>query len=245
MEVWGGNREVLRTVDLPGLQAWVYSNPLGTKSGGDVHYFSVCGQEVLSRIALADVSGHGAEVSARAEVLHGLIQKHINTWDQSDFVKELNSSFGGSGSGASYATALVLGFLRGQGEVVFTNAGHPPPLWYQSSLQRWRFLDEDACDNNCAVEGLPVGLIEGTNYRQNLIQPDPSDILILYTDGITESENSSGEMLGLDGLLGWVRLAPSDNAVAAGQFLLDRLSDFRRENRSDDETMIAIQRRNQ
>src|SRR2546426_438242 len=96
MEVWGGNRSVTRTVELPDLTVWVYSRPAGEQDrGGDVHYLSVCGQAVLSRVVLADVSGHGSEVSAPAQVLHALMREHINTWDQMDFVRGLNQSFRG------------------------------------------------------------------------------------------------------------------------------------------------------
>jgi sigma-B regulation protein RsbU (phosphoserine phosphatase) len=240
-EVWGGNRQVLRTVDMPDFQAWVYSNPLATKTGGDVYSFSVCGQEdVLSRVVLADVSGHGSEVSARAEELRALIRLEINTWDQTDFVKELNRSFRNPAPNGNYATAIVFGFPRGTGKAVFTNAGHLPPLLYQSGSQRWTFLNDETSDDNCEIEDVPVGLIPGTNYRQNAIFFGASDILILYTDGISEAENGSGEMLGRDRLLSWFRLAPTDSPSAAGQFLLDRLNEFRSHNPIDDETIIAI-----
>ena len=248
MEVWGGNRYVMRTVELSGLTAWVYSNPVGARDGkgggGDVHYLSVCGQAMLSRVALADVSGHGAEVSAPAEVLHALMREHINTWDQTDFVRGLNKSFRGCVANGKYATAAVLGVLRDTGETAFTNAGHLPPLWYRSRNATWNWLDEEACEGNCGLDGLPVGLIPGTDYRQTLIQLDPADILVLYTDGITEAEDAFGEMLGRDRLMEWVRTAPIDGPAAVGQFLLSRLGEFRKDNLIDDETIIAIQRGN-
>src|SRR5262249_24186561 len=50
MEVWGGNQSVIRCVELPDLTAWIYSNPAGGSSGGDVHYLSVCGHAILSRV---------------------------------------------------------------------------------------------------------------------------------------------------------------------------------------------------
>ena len=244
MEVWGGNRSVTRTVELSNLKAWVYSNPVGAQHrGGDVHYLSVCGQAVLSRVVLADVSGHGAEVSAPAQVLLALMREHINTWDQTDFVRGLNKSFRGCVANGKYATAAVLGVLRDTGETAFTNAGHLPPLWYRSKTARWGWLDEEACQATCGVEGLPVGLIQGTKYRQTLIQLAPSDILVLYTDGITEAESASGEMLGRDRLMEWIRSAPVDSPADVGRFLLNRLGEFRKDF-VDDETIIAIQRGN-
>jgi phosphoserine phosphatase RsbU/P len=72
-EVWGGNRKVVRRVELPGLLGWVASVPLDKEEGGgDLHYLSVCDYDLLSRVALADVSGHGREVSKVTETLHRL-----------------------------------------------------------------------------------------------------------------------------------------------------------------------------
>src|ERR1041385_8563214 len=113
MEVWGTNGSVLRTVELPELTAWVYSRPAEGEDGGDVHYLSVCGQSILSRVVLADVSGHGYQASASAKVLHALMREHINTWDQTDFVRGLNGSFRGCIAQGKYATAVTPGILRG------------------------------------------------------------------------------------------------------------------------------------
>jgi sigma-B regulation protein RsbU (phosphoserine phosphatase) len=250
MEVWGGNRSVMRAIELSGLTVWVYSNVAGAEDGsgggggGDVYYISLCGQAILSRVALADVSGHGAEVSAPAQVLHALMREHINTWDQTDFVRGLNQSFSGCVARGKYATAAVLGILRDTGETAFTNAGHLPPLWYRSRSGRWDWLDQEACRGACSQDSLPVGLISGTDYRQTVIQLEPADILVLYTDGITEAEDASGEMLGRDRLMEWARTAPIDGPVAVGRSLLSRLGEFRQGNLVDDETIIAIQRGN-
>ena len=259
MEVWGTNRNVIRTVELPDLTAWVYSKPADGDVGGDVHYLSVCGQAVLSRVVLADVSGHGAQVSGSAQLLQALMREHINTWDQTEFVRGLNKSFRGCVTRGKYATAVILGILRGTGETAFTSAGHLPPLWYRSNSKRWEWMDErseckpdraqpvkddEACKGDCGVDGLPVGLIQGTTYRQTFVQVQPEDILVLYTDGITEAQDGFGDMLGRDRLMTWARMAPTDSPSSTGQFLLDRLSEFRKDNFTDDETIIAIQRGN-
>jgi phosphoserine phosphatase RsbU/P len=242
MEVWGGNRSLIRNVELPELVAWIYSKPVNSEDGGDVHYLSVCGQSVLSRVVLADVSGHGAEVGSAAQVLHALMRENINTWDQTEFVRGLNRSFRGSVSGGKYATAVVLGVLRGTGETAFTNAGHLPPLWYHSNNGEWQWLDDTGCSQQCLGEGLPVGLIPGTTYRQTRIQLGDGDMLVLYTDGITEAEDCVNDMLGRQRLMDWARMAPRENPAATGEFLLEQLNNFRKDNFTDDETIIVIQR---
>ena len=85
-------------------------------------------------------------------------------------------------------------------------------------------------------------MIPGTTYRQTRIQIDPNDILVLYTDGITEAQDSSGDMFGRERLMASARTAPIGSAAAAGQHLLEDLRDFRQDNYTDDETIIAIQR---
>ena len=95
--------------------------------GGDLHYLSVCSQGFVSRIALADVAGHGELVSAAANTLRDLLRKHADEWDQSDVVRELNDSLLRD-AGADYATALLLSHYSGSGEIRFTNAGHLRPF---------------------------------------------------------------------------------------------------------------------
>ena len=59
--------------DLPGLRVWVHSTPFGPgAAGGDVHYVSVCPSCIVSRIALADVSGHGRAVVSLSAKLREL-----------------------------------------------------------------------------------------------------------------------------------------------------------------------------
>ena len=241
-EVWGGNRKVIRTVKLPSLVAWVASAPIDEgEGGGDLHYLSVCDFDLLSRVALADVSGHGRDVNAVTQTLHRLMRENVNAWDQSDFMRGLNEAFGQGGNG-KYATAIVLSFHRVKGRLAFSNAGHLPPLWYHAAQHTWGWLEEGSDPQSKRVSGLPVGLIPGTDYRQTVVSLKPGDLLVLYTDGITEAENGEGQDLGRDQLLEWARQAPADSPKAVGEALLQRLRSFRGGGRNDDETLLVLQR---
>jgi phosphoserine phosphatase RsbU/P len=241
-EVWGGNRRVIRTVKLPSLLAWVASVPLNEgEGGGDLHYMSVCDHDLISRVALADVSGHGRRVNAVTQTLHKLMRRNVDAWDQSDFMRGLNDAFG-QGGHDKYATAIVLSFHRVRGRLAFSNAGHLPPLWYHASQRVWGWLEEGTDAHAKKVSGLPVGLIPGADYRQTIVNLKPLDILVLYTDGITEAENGRGQDLGREQLLEWARQAPVDSPRALGEALLQRLELFRGAFRNDDETLLVLQR---
>ena len=239
-EVWGGNRKVSRTVELPSLTAWVASHPLDDEEGGgDLHYMSVCDYDLISRVALADVSGHGRDVSAVTQTLRQLMHENINVWDQSDFMRGLNDAFNKS---KKYATAIILSFHRVTGRLAFSNAGHSPPLWYHAGQHSWGWLEEENNPRLKKVAGLPVGLIPGTDYSQTVVTLKPSDILVLYTDGITETENGTSQELGREQLLDWACRAPMDSAKALGEDLLQRLESFRGGLLNDDETLLVLRR---
>ena len=240
-EVWGGNRKVTRSIKMPGLSGWVTSVPVNEKEGGDLHFLSVCDVDLISRVALADVSGHGQEVSHATRILHQLMRENVNAWDQTDSMREVNKAFRKDGEG-KYATAIFLSYHRLIGRLAFSNAGHLPPLWYQAANRIWRWLEEVTAPQSKKVSGLPVGLIPGTVYVQTVVTLTPGDILVLYTDGITEAENPSGQDLGRERLLDWARLAPTDSPEATGKAIMQRLQSFRGDARLDDATLLVLRR---
>jgi len=94
MEVWGGSQLTSQGVVIGGLDAWVYSKPHGqAQRGGDVYYASSCATGRISRLLLADVSGHGTSVAAIAADLRTLMRRFVNRREQAEFVRLLNQQF--------------------------------------------------------------------------------------------------------------------------------------------------------
>lgn len=242
-EQWGGNRKTESPVELPGLMGWIYSVPLEPDAGGgDVHYLSVCSHGMVSRIALADVSGHGPSASAVAEKLRVLLRAHTDNWDQSILMRELSDAFLEGQVRGQFATATVLGFYVETSELLFTNAGHPPALWYRAKEKTWDFLQESTRFAQ-AVENLPLGVIPGTKYSQTAVRLGPSDLLVLYTDGITETLNDAGRQLEMDGLLDLARNINVEEPVEFGKALMAGVQSYRgAARRHDDETVVVLQR---
>src|SRR3954469_14864161 len=94
MEIFGGSSAREEHLSTPGLDAWISSSPFeGAADGGDVHYLSLCGGGVITRLILADVSGHGADVAEISTSLRSLMRKNINTKSQTRLVEALNKQF--------------------------------------------------------------------------------------------------------------------------------------------------------
>lgn len=242
-ELRGGNHLADYAAELPGLAGYVSCRPLEpSPRGGDLYYLSACSQGMVARVALADVAGHGEVVSAAAVRLHHALRQHVDHWDQSELIRELNETFLKGARQGQFATALLTSFYSETGELLFTNAGHPPPLWYRTATREWTFLDDQSPLSKEIVD-LPLGLIAGTSYRQTAVQLDPGDLLLLYTDGVIESTDDSGAQLGLEGLLVQARSLPTYSAQAAGEELVEAVARFRGAvPAGDDETVVVLQR---
>lgn len=243
LELRGGNRAAVYQAGLPGLNAWISCRPLPpAESGGDLYYLSVCSRGLVSRVTLADVAGHGEGVSALARRLRDALHEYADHWDQSALIRKLNESFLKISPAGRYATAVLMSHYAETGELLFTNAGHLPPLWYHASSREWAFLQE-ATPYAREIADLPLGLIAGTTYTQTAVHLEPGDLLLLYTDGVSEAQDDRGEQLGLDRLVQMAAGLPVNSAPAAGEALLAAVARYRGSRpAADDETVVALHR---
>jgi sigma-B regulation protein RsbU (phosphoserine phosphatase) len=211
LELRGGNHSAAYSAELPGLTGWVSCRPLRpSPRGGDLYYLSACSHGVIARVAIADVAGHGEVVSAAAVRLHDALRQYVDHWDQSELIRDLNDNFLMGAERSRFATAFLASFYSGSGELLFTNAGHLPPLWYRTATREWSLLHNSTPLSKEIVD-LPLGLIAGTSYSQTAVQLEPGDLLLLYTDGISESYDESGTQLGLERLLSIARSLPIES----------------------------------
>ncbi len=211
--------------------------------GGDVYYLSVCSAGLLSRIVLADVAGHGQEVGGAAITLRDLLRQHVNAFDQSELMRGINDAFGGGpDETVQYATAAVLGYYCETRQLIFANAGHPPVLWYGAAQKTWEWLRDETPLAETAAEDLPLGLIAGTDYTQIAVRLGRGDLILIYTDGVTESVNDASAELGYDGLLALAQSLPVHEPAQVGPALLTALTRFRGASQPfDDLTVIVLQ----
>ena len=205
MEIWGGNRFVESSVELPGLDAWVYSRPHGgAEGGGDVHYVSSCASGQIARVLVADVAGHGSKVSQTAERLRRLMRRHVNHHDQVRLMRSINREFAAVSVAGRFATAVAFTFDATTGQLIVSNAGHPPPLWYRNGS--WSYLERRkghgrGTDGDSAALDVPFGIDEAVEYGRFEVTLEPGDAVIVYTDSLTEARVDEQRMLGMAGLL--------------------------------------------
>ncbi len=201
LEVWGGNTTVDNGVVMPGLDAWLVGRPHdGAEGGGDVHYLSSCATGRITRLLVADVSGHGAKVADLAVTLRGLMRRFINFIDQARFVSALNREFAALSRDGIFATAVAGTYWAPTRTLTLCNAGHPRPLWYRAKLRRWQTLAIDPASDD-GPANIPLGIVDDTRYEQLGVRLSPGDLVLVYTDSLTDARDAAGRTLGEQGLV--------------------------------------------
>ena len=121
------------------------------------------------------------------------------------------------------------------GTLHYANAGHPPPRWWRSAPKRIEAVRD--------VAGLPLGLEPHAVFHQGRMEIEPGDLLVCYSDGLTEARNEGDEQFGCERLDGAVRESPHRSAEAIKTCILDHLSDFLAGREPhDDVTLVVLER---
>ena len=241
MEIWGGNKAVRNAIATPGLDIWVYSEPYQADvHGGDVHYVTLCGGGIITRLIVADVSGHGESVAEFSHALRRLMRRNINSKSQKRLVHALNRQFTELAQLRRFATAVVATYLATTDRLSVCNAAHPRPLIYRAAGARWSILTHEAGDPADRAMNLPLGVDEESTYDQFSVHLDPGDFVIFYTDALTEAMAPSGQMLGEEGLLAIVRSLEISQPEHLGPALLEGIHRYRDGGLADDDVTILV-----
>lgn len=240
MEVWGGAAAADSAFAAPGVDVYVYARPYaGGDLGGDVHYISTCGGGNIARLAIADVAGHGVAVAPIAESLRRLMRRHINNPDLTSFARALNAEFPDLADDGRFATAVVATYVSPWRSLITVNAGHPRPLWRHASTGEWTLLVPQG-DAPPTPRNLPLGVIEPTEFEQFAVRLGQDDLVLFYTDALSESRNKLGEMLGERGLLELAQSLPADQPEEILPALLRSLSANGATPAEDDMTLVLM-----
>lgn len=253
MEVWGGNDAIDNSVSMPGLDAWVFSRPYhGQAGGGDVHYVSSCATGRVTRVLVADVSGHGVTVAGVAKSLRSLMRRYVNYLDQTRFVSAMNSEFSSMAQMGTFATAVVVTYWAPTDYLMTCNAGHPRPLLYRARERRWELLKSPPPrreanapgGNDDGLVNLPLGVAEPTGYDQFGMRLHPGDMVMIYTDSLIEAADAAGRMLGEAGLLAMIQELDTAQPSTLIPALTSRIRARMGDSDPDDDMTVLLLRHN-
>ncbi len=185
--------EIQRALLPPGRHAGAYYQAMGTSLpsrliGGDFFDFSERVDGAFG-FAVGDVAGKGPAAALLTAKIQGLFSAQSDEGSPAQTIRTVNRGLARRAVEAKYATVFHA-TLDPRGVLTYCNAGHNPPLLYgHGGLRR---LESG---------GMPVGFFEHAPYSDEIQQLEAGDVLIVYSDGVTEALDVDGQEFGEERLI--------------------------------------------
>lgn len=203
--------------------------------GGDYYDYLLRGSKALD-LVIADVSGHNLGAALIMGWVRTFIQAEARKLETaSEIMRALNEFFYEDLTRAElFITMFYLIYDTDAQEITFSNAGHSPPLLWRKKTGAVEKLDTD---------GLILGIMSEVTFEQKKERLFPGDVLLLYTDGITEAEDRNGEFFGEDRLCQFLSENYEQPPETIIKNLLERVYLFTNENNFKDDVTLVVMRR--
>ncbi|MEW6360209.1 MAG: SpoIIE family protein phosphatase [Planctomycetota bacterium] len=203
--------------------------------GGDFYDVFPVGKDGFG-VFLADVQGHGVSAALYTMTLKTLVEKHGDiAGDPDRFMGAINQDLARFLTEGGFASAFYAVVNVAENRVAYTNAGHPPPLLFRA---------QDGSVEQLGGEGMLLGLLPDLAYDCSTTVLSPGDLLLCYTDGVTEVANQDEKMMGMDGLATCLSEEAREGEVGAIDRIYQRVYDYCDQVAlPDDVLLLSIARR--
>jgi serine phosphatase RsbU (regulator of sigma subunit) len=183
---------------------------------------------------LADVSGKGMSAALLSSMVLGALNMEFRSGTQpQDALKRVNQLLCDKSLPFQFVT-LFLFLLRPGGEGQFISAGHNPAYLFRSATGKVEEL---------APEAFALGMFESACFQSRKFHLDGGDLLIVYSDGLTDAENPQEEMFGEERLLEIIQREAPAGSRAVEQTILKGIADFTQSMpQTDDITLVVVEK---
>ena len=214
--------------DIPGWSVWSVSRPANDVGGDLVDYIELDG--FRHGILLGDVAGKGLGAALLTAKLQATLRALVPDAPSLDELGgRVNLIFHRDGIDNRFATLFFAELEHDSGHLRYLNAGHNPA-----------FVIHASGFEKLSASSYPLGMFDSASYEEGAAQLEPGDVLLAYSDGLTEAANDQGEEFGterLEKLLPELRDLPPEEI---GQRLLAHVDRFLGDARPTDDLSLAI-----
>ena len=202
--------------------------------GGDFYDFFFVDDDHLA-VIIADVSDKGVPAALfmmiSRTIFRSIARQHKSP---SQVLTETNDLLCEGKDTGMFVTAFLAYYHLPTGRLTYSNGGHNPALL---------FGPNGVCRELAHKHGMALGVEPGLTYKENADKLEPGQILVLYTDGVTEASSPQDELFGVDR---FTRLVCSCESLKLSQMFnrIDKdLKEFQQGNLFDDITVLALKRK--
>lgn len=222
--------------EMGGIRWELYFQP-ALEVGGDFYDFHTTPE--YTNWIIADVSGKGIPAALVVSMLKGfckiLFPKQLRP---REFLLELNQLLAGELPPEMFLTALLIQ-TDDKGNLTFANAGHHAGLVLREKGKKIEFV-------RLKSVGVPLGFLSsdefGKRINEGTVQLEKDDLICLYTDGVTETINASGQFLGEKGLTAELKKIRKSEISTAMQHLVKGIRDFQGAGHQHDDITVVLGR---
>jgi len=199
--------------------------------GGDYYDFIRIADQQMG-IVVGDVSGKGiAAALIMASFRASLIAEIRNNYAIRTIMTKVNRLLWESVEADRFVTALYGVLDITARRFTYVNAGHNPGFLYRVAADRFDSLD---------ATGPLLGTLQTVSFKERTVEIAPGDVLVLYTDGVTEAMNGSQEFFGEERLQEVVRRRKAEPAALVVRGIWDAVREFRQGDQDDDLTIVVL-----
>jgi phosphoserine phosphatase RsbU/P len=216
----------------PGVEAFGMTRPANTVGGDFYDVLPLSDGKVL--LALGDVAGKGSPAALLMALLLAMMRTLVDEGlEDADLVSRLNTQIVKHAPRSRFVTLFIGSFDPGTGTLVYVNAGQNPPLLRRTngSYERLR------------AGGMALGMFENATYSAGRVELAPGDVLVMYSDGITEAEDAFERPFDEAGVQGVVDSPDWASAKELGWAMFAAVETHRQERRLLDDLTILVARR--
>jgi sigma-B regulation protein RsbU (phosphoserine phosphatase) len=226
-----------QVIEIPSMEVAAFSRP-ATIVGGDYFDFYHFHDDAYG-LLIGDVAGHGMAASMIMASLQASLRILVPEYDQPDSVMQrLNQLFYHNINMTNFVSLFLAHFDPRTRRLTYSNAGHNPPLLYRGSV------DGKSPVAWLQPTGAAIGLVEDAVFSNAAVTLEPGDILLLYTDGVTEAMNESGEEFGPQRLVEVVQQHSGRPVRELVSHLRHNIQEFTGDRSlADDTTIVAYRSR--
>lgn len=220
-----------RTPHVPGWKLWLFSRS-ANEVGGDLVDFIKLTDDRFG-IALGDVAGKGLRAALLTAKLQATLRALVPDFTSlSEFGVKLNQIFCRDSLPNIFASFVYLEFQPNSGVVRVVNAGHIPPVVV-------RGIKVEGMEKG----GAALGILPEAMFVEQRIDLQVNDVLIVYSDGLTEAQSEDGEFFGEQRLLNLLPTLSRFSVEQIGERLVAEVDSFLGEARANDDLSIALLKR--
>jgi sigma-B regulation protein RsbU (phosphoserine phosphatase) len=205
--------------------------------GGDLYdFFELPGQPGLLGLVIADVSDKGVPAALFMGISRTLIRSAALSGVSPLMALEEANQRILSESETGFFLSAFYGILDIEtGRLIFSNAGHNPPLVYRSGSGEFLSLSTD---------GIVLGVLDQIALEESEVTFSPADLLICFTDGVTEAMNADLEEFGLGRLQEAIAVCADGSATEVLESIVSAVENFTGQaDQFDDFTLFVVKRR--